>query len=113
MAVVTKKFTAVSAVVPLMAFLSVSKRNASPPSKSIITSVMVVNIGPAMPKSSGEITPKIGPSSNPITISKSTSGMRFRSKIPVNRCDTKTIRPTKTIIPALSIKIYLLGNKSM
>ena len=66
-----------------------------PPSKSMSVRATALSSGPTYPKSSGARIPNRGPTSIPIIIRGSTSGIRVRSKSAVKKWAAKMIRPTE------------------
>ena len=96
--IVIKKLINVSFMVPRMEFSNVSKFSWVPLSKRMMTKVIVVNTLATEPRSDGFTKPKTGPMNNPMIISNSTSGMRFRLKISVKRCAAKMSRPIMAMV---------------
>ena len=98
----TKKVTVARAIAPPTAERRLISSRAVPLSKRMMISVIVVNIGPTVPKFSGEVRPSTGPTQIPMMINSRTSGTLVRLKMAVKRWARKTRTPTKTITGAIS-----------
>jgi len=97
-----KKLSGASFIALLKVLRIAERRSVSPLSNNIMIRVIVVNIGPTMPNSEGDVRFKIGPKQMPIIISSSTSGILVRLNIPVKRWARNTRIPTSAIVEAIS-----------
>ena len=92
------KFKAVSFKAPPNESFKALNLNCVPLSNRMVTKVMPENKLPALPKLSGESQWKTGPMSRPMIMRNSTSGMRLRLKISLNRCAVKMSRPMMAMV---------------